>query len=153
MPLLDRQDWIADPYVRAETPIATDALLVPLAALDEALQARSGGQKIGVEIGSDVAAGDLAGRLDALDLIAIDFPQFKDGRGFSTARELRRLGYRGRLRATGRMVPDQFAFAVDCGFDEVEIGEAQAARQPIEQWRAALAFITSSYRPLRGRAA
>ncbi len=153
MPLLDRNGWKADAWVRAEEPIATEALLVPLAALDAALEARSGGQKIGVEIANDVGAADLAGWQGGLDLIAIGFPQFKDGRGFGIACALRAQGYRGTLRARGPLVPDQFAFALECGFDEIEIGEEQAARQPIEQWLEALTFITASYRPLRRRAA
>lgn len=153
MPLLDRNGWKADAWVRAEEPIATESLLVPLAALDAALDARAGEQKIGVEIANDVTAADLLDRQDGLDLVAIGFPQFKDGRGFGIARALRAQGYRGTLRATGPLVPDQFAFAFECGFDEIEIGEEQAARQPIEQWLEALTFITSSYRPLRRRAA
>jgi uncharacterized protein (DUF934 family) len=153
VPLLDRNGWKADAWVRAEEPIATEALLVPLAVLDAALEARAGDQKIGVEIANDMAAAALADRQDGLDLIAIGFPQFKDGRGFGIARALRAQGYRGTLRATGPLVPDQFAFALECGFDEIEIGEEQAARQPIEQWLDALTFITASYRPVRRRAA
>lgn len=153
MPLLDRQGWKTDAYVRSETPIETAALLVPFAALDDALAARAGAQRIGVVLPNDVAAEALLPAQAALDLIAIEFPQFKDGRGFSIARALRRQGYRGTLRAAGPLVPDQFAFALDCGFDEIEIGDEQAARQPIEQWLHALTFVTDSYRPVRRRAA
>lgn len=153
MPLLDREGWKTDAYVRSETPIETAALLVPLAALDDALASRAGDQRIGIVISNDVAVETLLSVQDALDLIAIAFPQFKDGRGFSIARALRRQGYRGTLRASGPLVPDQFAFALECGFDEVEIGAEQAARQPIAQWLDALTFITDSYRPARRRAA
>lgn len=153
MPLLDREGWKTDAYVRSETPVETAALLVPFAALDDALTIRSGAQRIGVLISNDVAVDTLLSVQDALDLVAIEFPQFKDGRGFSIARALRRQGYRGTLRASGPLVPDQFAFALDCGFDEIEIGMEQAARQPIEQWLDALSFITDSYRPVRRRAA
>lgn len=91
--------------------------------------------------------------LDALrprlgdELIAIAFPAFSDGRGFSIARELRQAGYRGRLRAVGELIPEQFAFAIDCGFDEVEISDERLARQPLAQWLAALGAITVSYQP------
>ncbi len=80
-----------------------------------------------------------------LDLIAIPFPKFNDGRGFSIARALRAQGYRGTLRATGALIPDQFAFALHCGFDEIEISDEQAARQPIGQWLHALTLIGASY--------
>ena len=77
--------------------------------------------------------------------VAADLPwgriKFSDGRGFSIGRALRDQGYKGTLRASGALIPDQFAFALDCGFDEVEIGDAQAARQPEAQWLQALTTI------------
>lgn len=84
---------------------------------------------------------------DGGDRIAIAFPAFTDGRGFSLARALRQAGYRGRLRAVGELIPDQFAFALDCGFDEIEISAERLARQPVEQWLAALGAITVAYQP------
>lgn len=83
--------------------------------------------------------------LDGATLLAVEFPGFGDGRGFSIAQELRAAGYRGRLRASGQLLPDQFAYALDCGFDEVEIDAERLARQPVEQWLAALAVIPVSY--------
>lgn len=70
------------------------------------------------------------------DLIEIDFPAFTDGRGFSLAQRLRKLGFKGRLRATGRLIADQYAMARRVGFDEVAVAEDIAARQPEEQWLA-----------------
>ena len=84
-----------------------------------------------------------------LRAIRIPFPKPDDGRGFSLARRLRDLGYRGTLRAQGAVVSDQFRYALECGFDEVEIDDDRAARQPQDHWRAAKA---PSYRDrLRGR--
>ncbi|SIQ38739.1 protein of unknown function [Paracoccus thiocyanatus] len=68
------------------------------------------------------------------DLIAIDFPAMTDGRGFSLARLLRQKGYKGRLRAVGKLISDQYAMARRVGFDEVQIPAALAERQPQEQW-------------------
>lgn len=79
--------------------------------------------------------------------LAIAFPAFTDGRGFSLAKALRGAGYRGRLRASGELIPEQFPFALDCGFDEVEISDERLARQPVEQWLAARDAITVSYQP------
>lgn len=79
---------------------------------------------------------DLAGVLADLRLIRIDFPSFADGRGFSIARRLRLMGYRGRLRARGHVLADQYAMARRAGFDEVEIDDDLAARQPQDQWLA-----------------
>ena len=70
----------------------------------------------------------------ARDLIAVDFPAMTDGRGFSLARILREKGYRGRLRAVGGLISDQYGIARRVGFDEGRIPAALAARQPQEQW-------------------
>ena len=79
---------------------------------------------------------DPASLSDYLDqpLVAIDFPSFSDGRGFTLARLLREKGFRGRLRAVGGLIADQYAMARRVGFDEVRISAALAARQPQEQW-------------------
>lgn len=88
-----------------------------------------------ITLAPDTLPADLAAHLGH-SLIAIDFPAFTDGRGFSLARRLRELGYSGRLRATGRLIADQYAMARRVGFDEVQIASDIAARQPQEQWLA-----------------
>lgn len=56
--------------------------------------------------------------LQSLPLIAVNFPVFSDGRGFSIARLLReRFGYKGELRAIGYVLRDQLCFMKRCGFD------------------------------------
>ena len=87
----------------------------------------------------DLAPGTDPARVGGLDhapLIRIAFPVFSDGRGFSLAVALRRAGYAGRLRAAGHVLADQYAMARRCGFDEVEIDAALAARQPEAHWLA-----------------
>lgn len=78
----------------------------------------------------------LAPHLDRLALIRVAFPAFSDGRGFTIARRLRMMGYKGRLRAHGHVIADQYAMARRVGFDEVEISTDLAARQPEAQWLA-----------------
>jgi uncharacterized protein (DUF934 family) len=74
--------------------------------------------------------------LQALTLICVTFPAFNDGRSFTIARRLRALGYDGTLRAVGPVIADQYAMARRVGFDQVEIPDALAARQPESQWLA-----------------
>ena len=69
-----------------------------------------------------------------LEMIRIAFPSAADGRGFTIARALRLRGFKGRLRAHGHLIADQYAMARRAGFDEVEVTDAIAARQPQEQW-------------------
>lgn len=87
-----------------------------------------------LDLPPDTEPAALAGRLGALCMIRVAFPGFADGRGFTIARQLRRMGYAGRLRACGHVIADQYAMARRCGFDEVEISDDLAARQPEDQW-------------------
>ena len=105
-----------------------DDWTLPLSALDDA---RSGH---GIDLPSSADPMELAGRLPEIALIRVDFPSFSDGRGFTIARQLRLMGYKGRLRARGHVIADQYAMARRAGFDEIEIPEELAARQPEDQW-------------------
>ncbi len=77
----------------------------------------------------------LAAHFGNIGLIRIAFPAFNDGRGFTLARCLRVMGYTGRLRAHGHVIADQYTMARRSGFDEVEISDDLAARQPADQWQ------------------
>jgi uncharacterized protein (DUF934 family) len=87
-----------------------------------------------LDIAADTAPDALPVSFDGIDLIRIAFPSFSDGRGFTLARHLRGRGYAGRLRATGPVISDQYAMARRSGFDEVEIPDDLARRQPAEEW-------------------
>lgn len=56
-----------------------------------------------------------------LNLVAVNFPVFTDGRGFSYARELREQGYRGELRAVGNFIRDQIYYLKRCGFNAFQL--------------------------------
>jgi uncharacterized protein (DUF934 family) len=90
----------------------------------------------GIEIGPADDPRALRDLLGQVSLIRVRFPAFNDGRGFSHARDLRSFGYAGRLRAAGHVLADQYAMVRRVGFDEVEIDEGLAARQPEGQWLA-----------------
>lgn len=86
-----------------------------------------------------------------LAMIRVQFPSFADGRGFTIARQLRLAGFTGRLRAAGHVLADQYAMARRSGFDEVEIDDDLAARQPEAQWRARANWQDHDYQTrLRG---
>jgi uncharacterized protein (DUF934 family) len=100
---------------------------------------------IAIDLASDADPDTHAGRIDAIDMIRVDFPSFADGRGFTIARRLRLMGYQGRLRAKGHVIADQYAMARRSGFDEVEISEDLAARQPEDQWLARAEWRAHDY--------
>ena len=87
-----------------------------------------------LEIAGETRADALPASFEGVDLIRVTFAAYSDGRGFTLARYLRGLGYRGRLRAVGPLIADQYAMARRSGFDEVEIPDEIAARQPEDQW-------------------
>ncbi|MFL6676279.1 MAG: DUF934 domain-containing protein, partial [Massilia sp.] len=93
-------------------------IIVPLTvwlAQREVLAARA---TVGVWIASDERAEQLKGDLDKLAVVAVDFPKFTDGRGYSIAFNLRkRLGYKGELRAIGDVLRDQLFQMSRVGFN------------------------------------
>jgi len=104
----------------------------------------------GVDLDSDTAPEALAQFIKA-KMIRIAFPTSADGRGFTLASMLRRAGFTGRLRAKGHVLADQYAMARRSGFDEVEIDDALAARQPEDQWLARANWQQHNYHArLRG---
>lgn len=98
-----------------------------------------------LEVASDADPAALRERLSDAALIAVDFPSFADGRGFTIAQRLRLMGYTGRLRARGHVIADQYAMTRRAGFDEVEISDDLAARQPEDQWRARARWQNHDY--------
>ncbi|MGG7644433.1 DUF934 domain-containing protein [Rhodovulum sp. YNF3179] len=105
---------------------------LPLEAFDTG-DGRDGGP-LAVSVPSDTDPETLGNLLDGPALIRIAFPSFADGRGFTLARRLRDLGYAGRLRAAGHVLADQYTMIRRAGFDEVEIDDDLARRQPEDQW-------------------
>lgn len=92
----------------------------------------------GVLLGPGETAEMIADDLPRLALVAVTFPKYTDGRGYSTARILRdRYKFAGELRATGDILFDQIQLYARCGFDTLEITDPvtikllQAGRKPV----------------------
>lgn len=104
-----------------------------------------------VDLSPDTDPTTMVRKMHTLQSIRIDFPSFADGRGFTIARQLRLMGFTGRLRARGHVLADQYAMARRAGFDEVEIDDDLAARQPESQWLARADWQRHDYQSrLRG---
>lgn len=111
----------AEGFTAPEGPV-----IVPLSvwqAQKAQLQERA---DVGVWLDSDETAEQLADAVDTLPLIALNFPVFKDGRPFSTARLLReRYGFTGELRAVGHIIRDQLCYMRRCGFNAFDFGDQE----------------------------
>ena len=98
--------------------VAAGKQIVPLKvwlAQKSTLQTRT---DIGVWIASDERPEELKDDVASLPLIAVDFPVFSDGRGYSIAYNLRaRLKFTGELRAVGDVLRDQLFYLQRVGFN------------------------------------
>lgn len=100
----------------------------------------------GVWLGPDDEPEAVLPWLADIPLIAIRFPVFTDGRGYSLARLLRsRHGYTGELRAVGDVLRDQLYFLQRCGFDAFQLRADQSPEEALA------AFQDYSWAPLGGR--
>ena len=100
------------------------------------------GASVGVWLKPDDDPAELAPDLASLGFIAVHFPKFTDGRGYSTAALLRtRYRYTGELRAFGDVGRDQLFYLKRCGFDSFSL----AAHRDPEAALASLQDFSLSY--------
>lgn len=98
--------------------VPTGKIIVPLKVWLEQREQLLDRDDLGVWIASDERPEMLKDDLDKFTVIAVDFPKFSDGRGFSIAYYLRaRFGYTGELRAIGDVLRDQMFYMQRVGFD------------------------------------
>jgi uncharacterized protein (DUF934 family) len=117
----DRWTLLREIASLAELSSATP-VIVPLALwkVERAALAERG--EVGVWLKPDDDPEALADDVATLTLIAIDFPKFTDGRGYSIAQLLRtRYRYAGELRAIGDVLRDQLYYMRECGFDAFSV--------------------------------
>jgi uncharacterized protein (DUF934 family) len=131
-------DWqVLRPDAEQAAPALQGRVIVPLAIWLERQSELSVRGDIGVWLAGSDDPAKLAPSLALLSLVAVDFPKFTDGRGYSIAYLLRsRFAYRGELRAIGDVLPDQLFYMKRVGFDafalraDKDIREALRSLQP-----------------------
>ncbi|WP_417693593.1 DUF934 domain-containing protein [Roseibium sp.] len=108
----------------------TGNVLLPMSRFLEEPNSFAGsnrGLAVVVAAGEDVEL--LADHLDKVAIIAVDFPAFSDGRGFSAARVLReQLNYQGDIRAIGKYILDQAPLLRRCGVTSFEISKPEVLK-------------------------
>jgi uncharacterized protein (DUF934 family) len=145
--ILRRREVVADDWRHLGEELAEGtSVILPVAELRAgAARWATWRGRLGVRITAADAPEDLTADLPRLDLVAVEFPNAGDGRGYSQGRLLRtRLGFRGELRAVGAGVKqDQVFLLARCGFDAIEL----APGEDLEAARRALTRYTVAYQP------
>lgn len=157
MPRLIKQDRIVeDEWTQvaagAEIPADGDKLLIPASDWSHCRdQLASRGQR-GIWIDGDGDIEAILPDLDKLDVVAVNFPVFTDGRGYSLARLLReRYRFQGELRAIGDILPDQLYYLKRCGFDAFALRadvDAEAALDSLQPFSESYQAAVDQTQPL-----
>ncbi|MEH6552028.1 MAG: DUF934 domain-containing protein [Pseudomonadales bacterium] len=122
--------------------MGNNPVIIPLNLWQSAKEQLTGREQLGIWLDSDESPESIATDLDNFQLIAINFPVFADGRGYSYARVLREeYNYSGELRAIGDVLRDQLFFLMRCGFDAFAIREDRDATDAL----ASLTDFSDSY--------
>ena len=148
MPIIKNGGVIEDAWVTLnddEALAGNAAVIVSLTRWQNDKDALKGrGSATGVRIDSSESIEDITGDLSDLDLIALAFPAFTDGRAYSAARTLRdQHHYKGEIRAVGNVLRDQLSFMNRCGFDAFDVDETIT----LSVFKTAVAEIDDQYQP------
>jgi uncharacterized protein (DUF934 family) len=136
----DNVAWVLESPGAGPVAGPREGRLLPLAAWQAADPAARAGAGLWLAPADDPRP--LAGQLDDVPIVAVDFPTFKDGRGYSIAALLRsRLRYAGDLRAVGDVLIDQLHYLKRVGFTSF----ALRADQKVADAVAALRTFSEAY--------
>ena len=153
MRLIKDHQFIEDIYRHipdSETVYSSDeSVILPLElflAKNNTFQSHTG--SVGVLLSSDNKIGEdvrlLVDYLDILSVVLIDFPTFRNGRGYSSARILRdELGFKKDIRAVGDVSYDQWHYMFRCGINSFEVSDDIT----LEQFTNSLSTFSASYQP------
>lgn len=133
------------------TALPSGKLLVPLALWQQRRDELSQAEAVGVWLDVDQSPKLIADDLPQLSLVAVNFPVFTDGRGFSYARELREQHqYQGEIRAIGAFLRDQLHYLRRCGVNSfaLETAELEPALESLQVFSDAYQASIDSPEPL-----
>lgn len=123
--IIKQREIVEDTWKHADEDAAADAVIVPLARFQqERDQWLASGKTLGVRLASADSVEALANDLPKLALVACEFGGIGEGRGYTHAQLLRRrYGFKGEIRAVGKIQRDQVFYMARCGFDAFEFPE------------------------------
>lgn len=129
MQILKDREIIEDSfrYIADEEIAEGDNISVSLARWrQEKTQLQQHDGKVGVRLGSTDSVESIAGDLESISLVELNFPAFTDGRLFSTAKLLRiRFGYQGEIRAVGNFMLDQVFYLSKIGVNAFQLNNTE----------------------------
>ncbi len=132
---------VSDNEITSVSNLPEGDLIVPLAVW-QTLSSELTGRNIGVWLNSDEVPESIGDVCKELPVIAINFPVFSDGRGYSYAQLLRsQYGYEGELRAIGDVLLDQLFYLKRSGFDSFAMREDQKLDEAVSH----LSDISETY--------
>ncbi len=114
-------------------PSQEDRFVLPLALWLKERDSVIDDPRFGLWLDSEECTSSLSDDdLKSLPLIAVNFPKFTDGRGYSHARILREhRGFAGELRAIGDVLHDQLFFMQRCGFNAFQVNPEKDIAQAL----------------------
>mgnify|MGYP003572492320 CR=1 FL=1 len=119
-------DWTVLTELAADAALPAGRVLLPLTAWEARRDGLAGRAPLGVWLDSAEDPARIAQDLARLDVVAINFPVFSDGRGYSSARRLReQYRFQGELRAVGDVLRDQLFYLKRCGFNSFALRQDQ----------------------------
>lgn len=131
--IIRKRTIVPDDYAYAtDEPSARRVIFSLEEWVKDADACRKDREAVGVRVASDKLPSDIP-RLGELQLIAIEFPRFTDGRGYSVGRMLRqRHGFQGELRAVGWVLRDHLLAMERVGFDAFELQTGKSLESAIQ---------------------
>ena len=132
--LIDGQfSLVEDPYthVSDDQDLPRGDLIISLTRFqNEGERLLSEGRAVGVRLEPAEEVEVLAYDLARLAVVAVAFPKFNDGRGYTAARLLReRYDFKGEIRAVGDVLREQAGFMVRVGIDAFEPADGSTPQQ------------------------
>lgn len=124
--IIKNREIVESPWVRVglEDELPSGPVIVPFKRWLSEHEALSSRGEVSVYLEGDDDTREIAPHLENVAFVAVDFPKFADGRGYSHARILRdEFEYTGELRAIGDILRDQMFNLVRCGFNAFEVRE------------------------------
>lgn len=128
MQLIKRGRTISDPWRRisddASLPPGIDVIISLARWCETAASLSQHDARIGVLVDPEVDIDTLGPMLGGVELVALEFPTFVDGRHYSNAVRLRSYyAFAGEIRAVGDVQRDQLNYLQRCGFDAFELAD------------------------------